>query len=150
MSGRSEDLEFGLFKNLMKFQNDWRPLRVIFLLFISMVLLVQILVYQYWKESYRFYHLRSLPENVNVVASIEKFVLRSEDPPDQENTPHVQYPPEINATHIYGILLEPVNAKYTRNIYFTVKTTHKYYTGRLLPSMLSWLQVVDRNKVGEI
>ena len=56
-------------------------------------------------------------------------------------------PPKINATHINEILMEPVNAKYTRNIYFTVKTTHKYYTKRLFPLILTWLQAVDRNKV---
>ena len=53
----------------------------------------------------------------------------------------------INATHINGILMEPVNVNYSRNIYFTVKTTHKYYTNRLLPLMLTWLQTVDKNKV---
>ena len=53
----------------------------------------------------------------------------------------------MNATHINGILMEPVNADYTRNIYFTVKTTHKYYTKRLFPLMLTWLQVVDKNMV---
>ena len=53
----------------------------------------------------------------------------------------------INDTHINGILMEPVNANYSRNIYFTVKTTHKYYTNRLLPLMLTWLQTVDKNKV---
>ena len=53
----------------------------------------------------------------------------------------------LNATHINGVLMEPVNANYTRNIYFTVKTTHKYYRKRLLPLMLTWLQVVDKNKV---
>lgn len=58
-------------------------------------------------------------------------------------------PPQINATHIDGILMEPVNAEYTRNIYFTVKTTYKYYTKRLFPLMLTWLQVVDKNKVSE-
>ena len=53
----------------------------------------------------------------------------------------------LNATHINGILMEPVNVNYSRNIYFTVKTTHKYYTNRLLPLMLTWLQTVDKNKV---
>ena len=170
MSGRREVPEFGLFKDLLKFQSDWRSLRVIFLLFISMVLLVHILVYQHWKESYRFYHLKSLQADVNVVANVKEIVVltkeqestpteEQESTPtkEQESTPteeqestQVIYPPEMNATHIYGLLLEPVNAKYTRNIYFTVKTTHKYYTGRLLSSVLSWLQVVDRNKVGII
>ena len=53
----------------------------------------------------------------------------------------------INATHINGILMEPVNVNYSRNIYFTLKTTHKYYTNRLFPLMLTWLQAVDKNKV---
>ena len=53
----------------------------------------------------------------------------------------------MNATHICGILMESVNVNYTRNIYFTVKTTHKYYTNRLLLLMLTWLQTVDKNKV---
>ena len=53
----------------------------------------------------------------------------------------------MNATHINGILMEHVDANYTRNIYFTIKTTHTYYTRRLFPQMLTWLQVVDKNKV---
>ena len=65
--------------------------------------------------------------------------------PDQLN--QNQTVPGMNATHINGILMEPVDAKYTRNIYFTIKTTHKFYTGRLFPIMLTWLQLVDKNKV---
>ena len=53
----------------------------------------------------------------------------------------------INTTHICGMLMETVNVNYSRNIYFTVKTTHKYYTDRLLLLMLTWLQAVDKNKV---
>ena len=64
--------------------------------------------------------------------------------PDQVNQ---NVDPGINATHIKGILMEPVNVDYTRNIYFTIKTTHTYYTKRLFPLMLTWLQVVDKNKV---
>ena len=56
--------------------------------------------------------------------------------------------PGMNATHINGILMEPVNVDYTRNIYFSIKTTHRYYTERLFLIMLTWLQVVDKNKVG--
>ena len=62
--------------------------------------------------------------------------------PDQLNVPG------MNATHINGILVEPVNVDYTRNIYFSIKTTHRYYTERLFLIMLTWLQVVDKNKVG--
>ena len=64
--------------------------------------------------------------------------------PDQLNQIHV---PGMNTTHINGILMEPVNTNYTKNIYFTVKITHKYYIKRLFPIMLTWLQVVDKNKV---
>ena len=56
----------------------------------------------------------------------------------------------MNATHICGILMEPVNVNYTRNIYFTVKITHKYYTNRLLLLMLTWLQTVDKNEVHKL
>ena len=55
--------------------------------------------------------------------------------------------PGMNTTHINGILMEPVHVNYTRNIYFTIKTTHRYYTNRLFPIMLTWLQSVDKNKV---
>ena len=53
----------------------------------------------------------------------------------------------INITHIHGLLMEPVNINYSKNIYFTIKTTHRHYTDRLLPLMLTWLQAVDKNKV---
>ena len=53
----------------------------------------------------------------------------------------------INATHINGILIEPIHASYNRNIYFTVKTTCRSYVGRLFLQMLTWFQVVDKNKV---
>ena len=61
--------------------------------------------------------------------------------PDQLNVPG------MNATHINGILMETVNVNYTRNIYFTVKTTYRFYTERLFWIMLTWLQTVDKNKV---
>ena len=53
----------------------------------------------------------------------------------------------MNITHIHGLLMEPVNVNYANNIYFTIKITHKHYTDRLLPLMLTWLQAVDKNKV---
>ena len=55
--------------------------------------------------------------------------------------------PGINTTHVLGILMEPVNVEYAKNIFFSLKTTHKYYTKRLFPLMLTWLQTVDRKKV---
>ena len=57
--------------------------------------------------------------------------------------------PEMNATHIKEILMEPVHVNYTRNIYFSVKTTHKNFEKRLFPLMLTWLQLVDKNKVSQ-
>ena len=65
--------------------------------------------------------------------------------PDQ--TIHKASYPGINATHVKQILMEPVSATYTRNIYFTVKTTYRYYSSRLFPLLVTWLQVVDKNKV---
>ena len=65
--------------------------------------------------------------------------------PDQ--TIHKAAYPGINTTHVKQILMEPVSATYTRNIYFTVKTTYRYYNSRLFPLLLTWLQVVDKNKV---
>ena len=54
---------------------------------------------------------------------------------------------KMNVTHVEGVLMEPVNVQYNRNIYFTVKTTHKYYSMRLFLLLLTWLQVVDKNKL---
>ena len=73
----------------------------------------------------------------------EKPKRKNETNQTKENTTNIG----INITHINGILMEPVNVNYSRNIYFTVKTTHKYYTDRLLLIMLTWLQTVDKNKV---
>lgn len=56
----------------------------------------------------------------------------------------------INATHVNGIPMEYINVNYTRNIYFTMKTTHKYYEQRLFPLMSTWLQLVDKNKVRQL
>ena len=53
----------------------------------------------------------------------------------------------INATHIQGVLMERIHVNYIRNIYFTLKTTHKNFVKRLFPLMLTWLQLVDKNKV---
>ena len=54
----------------------------------------------------------------------------------------------INETAQFkAILMEPIILNYPRNIYITVKTTHKNYANRLPPLMLTWLQTVDKNKV---
>ena len=56
-------------------------------------------------------------------------------------------PKEMNHTHIRGIPMEPVDAKYQNNIFFSVKTTDAYFTTRLLLLMLTWFQVVSKDKV---
>ena len=58
--------------------------------------------------------------------------------------------PEMNATHIKGLLMESIHVNYTRNIYFSVKTTHNNFNRRLFPLMLTWLQLVDKNKVRQL
>ena len=57
------------------------------------------------------------------------------------------YPPAMNTTHINGKPMERVVTNYTNNIFFTVKTSMKNYRKRLTLLMLTWFQVVDKNKV---
>lgn len=54
---------------------------------------------------------------------------------------------DMNTTHIKGVFMEQVNLNYARNIYFTIKTSNKFYSNRLFPLMLTWLQTVDKHKV---
>jgi len=54
---------------------------------------------------------------------------------------------EMNSTHIWGIPMEPVDVKYENNIFFSVKTTDAYFITRLLLLMLTWFQVVNKDKV---
>ena len=74
-------------------------------------------------------------------------IVGQKDSNQQKQDTNQQKVTNMNATHINGFLMEPVHANYTRNIYFTIKTTHRYYTYRLFPIMLTWLQSVDKNKV---
>ena len=57
---------------------------------------------------------------------------------------------DMNTTHIKGYLMEHVNLNYPRNIYFTIKTSNKFFIDRLFPLMLTWLQTVDKNKVSYV
>ena len=61
--------------------------------------------------------------------------------------PPSQHLSDLNETHIWGVPMEAVHANYTRNIYFSVKSTYRYYSKRLLDLMLTWFQVVDKHKV---
>ena len=90
-------------------------------------------------------------QNINQQKVVDKKPSQKENSQQKANSKPDQVKqnpvPGMNATHINGILMEPVNANYTRNIYFTMKTTHKFYANRLFPVMLTWLQVLDKNKV---
>jgi len=57
------------------------------------------------------------------------------------------HPPSMNSTHIDGKPMEKVIVNYTDNMFFTVKTSVKNYRKRLSLLMLTWFQVVDKNKV---
>ena len=81
----------------------------------------------------------------NVIENMLPSQKKASDRPHQVNQNQTDL--GINATHINGMLMEPIKANYTRNIYFTVKTTHRFYTERLFPIMLTWLQLMDKNKV---
>lgn len=59
----------------------------------------------------------------------------------------LQHLSDLNETHVWGVPMESVHANYTRNIYFSVKSTYRYYSKRLLDLMLTWFQVVDKHKV---
>ena len=78
---------------------------------------------------------------------INGFLMKQKDSNQQKQNTNQQKVTNMNATHINGFLMESVHANYTRNIYFTIKTTHRYYAYRLFPIMLTWLQSVDKNKV---
>ena len=129
-------------------------LSIICFLFLCVVLLLQ--VYEHRKRESQFHH-RSIREYVQIGVKVSRTsslnnTLMKDMKLKGRGKARQHYlrappPPEMNATHINGILMEPVDAKYARNIYFTVKTTHKYYTERLFPLMSTWLQVVDKNKV---
>jgi len=54
---------------------------------------------------------------------------------------------QINSTHVNGKLLEPVDIKWDRNIYFSVKTTTKYFKERLSALIPTWFQVVNKKMV---
>ena len=60
---------------------------------------------------------------------------------------HLQQLKDLSETHVWGLPMEPVHVNYTRNIYFSVKSTYRYYSKRILDLMLTWFQVVDKHKV---
>jgi len=55
--------------------------------------------------------------------------------------------PENTTIEIDGKPLEKVNASYNHNIYFSVRTSGRNYKSRLFLLMLTWFQVIDKDKV---
>ena len=53
---------------------------------------------------------------------------------------------KMNSTHVGNRVMEPVDANYAENIFFSVKTMSKYHDIRLPFLLLTWLQAV-KNKV---
>ena len=93
------------------------------------------------------YHMMENQSNTTTDSGMNATTMQPINASIENQTNTVTMNPRINATHINGTLMEPVNVNYSRNIYFTIKTTHKHYTDRLFPLMLTWLQAVDKNKV---
>jgi len=57
---------------------------------------------------------------------------------------------QLNSTHINGKLLELVDVKWNKNIYFSVKTTGKYFSDRLSALIPTWFQVVNKKTVSSL
>jgi len=53
----------------------------------------------------------------------------------------------MNSTHVNGKRLERVDVNWDKNIYFSVKTTSKYYRERLSVSITTWFQLVNKKMV---
>ena len=56
-------------------------------------------------------------------------------------------PIRSNSSHVNGKLMEPVNAKWDRNVFFAIKTTTKFLNSRIRHLMLTWFQAVDKDMV---
>ena len=46
--------------------------------------------------------------------------------------------------------MEPVTAKWERNVFFAIKSTTKFLTSRVRYLMLTWFQAVDKDMVSQI
>ncbi|XP_065898738.1 beta-1,3-N-acetylglucosaminyltransferase manic fringe-like isoform X2 [Dysidea avara] len=56
---------------------------------------------------------------------------------------------KMNSTHVGNRVMEPVDANYAENIFFSVKTMSKYHDIRLPFLLLTWLQAV-KNKLSTL
>lgn len=102
------------------------------------------------------HHHRRIPIDDKKLISHEVLTRHKITEGLSENTPmdlpqHPSPPPILmNQTHIWGLPMEPVYDSYPENIYFSVKTTHRYYSTRLLDLLLTWCQAVDKSKVSKV
>ncbi|XP_065900824.1 beta-1,3-N-acetylglucosaminyltransferase manic fringe-like isoform X1 [Dysidea avara] len=85
-------------------------------------------------------------------AKSDKETNNSESPTNQVKLTKPQIKPsvlssviQINSTHVNGKLLENVDVRWDKNIYFSIKTTTKYFKDRLPALIPTWFQVVNKN-----
>ena len=91
--------------------------------------------------------------NVNQVKS-SKETMKEDNSPTHQTTKESESPNgplssiiQMNSTHINGKLLEPIDTEWDKNIYFSVKTTAKYFKERLAALMPTWFQVINKKMV---
>ena len=91
--------------------------------------------------------------NFNQVKSSNE-AIKKDNSPTHQTTKESESPIDplssiiqMNSTHINGKLLEPVDTKWDKNIYFSVKTTAKYFKERLAALMPTWFQVINKTMV---
>ena len=58
--------------------------------------------------------------------------------------------PSLESIEADGKLMEPVTAKWERNVFFAIKSTTKFLTSRVRYLMLTWFQAVDKDMVSQI
>ena len=83
----------------------------------------------------------NLPDHTSPTSQTDGKVAESTSTNEKETSP------EVTSIKISGKPLEKVNANYTHNIYFSVKSSGKNYKDRLFPSMLTWFQLLDKDEV---
>ncbi|XP_065903065.1 beta-1,3-N-acetylglucosaminyltransferase radical fringe-like [Dysidea avara] len=83
----------------------------------------------------------NLPDHTSPTSQTDGKVAESTSTNEKETSP------EVTSIKISGKPLEKVNANYTHNIYFSVKSSGKNYKDRLFPSMLTWFQLLDKDEL---
>ena len=57
--------------------------------------------------------------------------------------------PSLESIEANGKLMEPVTAKWDRNVFFAIKSTTKFLMSRVRYLMLTWFQAVDKDMVSQ-